>query len=69
METEDGRISVSQDGQSWFALTNVLADAFVPTLGRIYTPDENIQGYELEATENLSTYSLASVTGQVYVDE
>ncbi|NNE46427.1 MAG: LPS export ABC transporter periplasmic protein LptC [Rhodothermales bacterium] len=40
-----------------------------PGFARIYTPDENIQGYELEATENLSSYSLASVTGQVYVDE
>ncbi len=42
---------------------------YAPGFVRIYTPDENIQGYELESTKNLSTYSLTRVTGQVYIDE
>jgi LPS export ABC transporter protein LptC len=42
---------------------------YAPGFVRIFTPDENIQGYELESTKNLSSYSLARVTGQVYVDE
>jgi LPS export ABC transporter protein LptC len=43
----------------------IMAPGFV----RIYTPEENIQGYELESTKDLSSYSLARVTGQVYVEE
>ncbi len=42
---------------------------YAPGFARIFTPDENIQGYELEATRDLSRYNLARVTGQVYVEE
>ena len=42
---------------------------YAPGFVRIFTPDENIQGYELESTKDLATYSLSRVTGQVYVDE
>jgi hypothetical protein len=37
---EAGLVSVSQDGVHWIALTNgPYADAFAPTLGRVYDPD------------------------------
>ncbi len=38
-----------------------------PRFVRITTPDEQIQGYNLMADEDLSTYTLARVTGQVTV--
>ena len=38
--TEPGRVSVSQDGQTWYAFdTGPYADDFAPTLGRTYDPD------------------------------
>lgn len=47
------------------------ADRKVRTPGfvRIRTPKERIQGYELEADENLATYTLRRVTGQVTVED
>ncbi len=47
------------------------ADRKVRTSGfvRITTPREHIQGYELDAEEDLEHYSLARVTGQVLVEE
>ncbi len=40
-----------------------------PGFVRITTPTERIQGYNLVADEDLETYSLARVTGQVEVEE
>jgi LPS export ABC transporter protein LptC len=40
-----------------------------PGFVRITTPKEQIQGYELDADEDLEHYSLARVTGQVLVQE
>lgn len=40
-----------------------------PGFVRIHTPKERIQGYNLVADEDLETYSLARVTGQVEVEE
>lgn len=40
-----------------------------PEFVRIVTPRERVQGYNLEADENLETYTLARVTGQVTVEE
>ena len=40
-------------------------DGFV----RITTPEERLQGYELVADENLDTYRLARITGQVTVED
>jgi LPS export ABC transporter protein LptC len=47
------------------------ADRQVRTPGftRITTPTEQIQGYGLVADENLDTYSLARITGQVTVED
>lgn len=36
---------------------------------RINTPTENIQGYDLNADENLENYQIARVTGQAVVDD
>lgn len=46
-------------------------DRMVRTPGfvRIETPTERIQGYSLVADEDLETYSLARVTGQVTIDD
>ncbi len=40
-----------------------------PHFVRIITPTERIQGYELQADENLDTYTIARVTGMVIVEE
>jgi len=47
------------------AARRLRTDGFV----RITSPDEQIQGYRLDADENLDTYSLARITGQVRVEE
>lgn len=40
-----------------------------PGFVRIETPKERVQGYALEADENLETYTLRRMTGQVTVEE
>jgi LPS export ABC transporter protein LptC len=40
-----------------------------PGFVRITTPKEHVQGFELEADENLEHYTLARVTGQVLVED
>ena len=40
-----------------------------PGFVRIRTPKENVQGYNLVADEDLETYTLARVTGQVTYEE
>ena len=47
------------------AARRLRTDGFV----RITTPDEQLQGYRLDADESLDTYSLARITGQVRVEE
>jgi LPS export ABC transporter protein LptC len=40
-----------------------------PGFVRIMTPNERIQGYQLEADEDLDTYRLANITGRVEVED
>ena len=40
-----------------------------PGFTRITTPTETLQGFQLEADEDLDTYSLARISGQVMVEE
>ena len=40
-----------------------------PGFVRIETPDERVQGYNLTADEDLTTYTLARVTGQVTTED
>lgn len=40
-----------------------------PGFVRIETPEERVQGYNLTADEDLTTYTLARVTGQVTVED
>lgn len=47
------------------AARRLRTDGFV----QITAPDEQIQGYRLDADEDLDTYSLARITGQVQVEE
>ena len=63
--TDTGR-RLETEQLSWDEDSDMIS---APGFVRIYTPEENIQGYELESTKDLSTYSLARVTGQVYVEE
>ena len=53
-----------------FLIWNEL-DRRVKTSGFVHikTPRENIQGYNLDADENLENYEIARVTGQTIVDE
>ncbi|MDX1429817.1 MAG: LPS export ABC transporter periplasmic protein LptC [Rhodothermales bacterium] len=42
---------------------------YAPGFAKLRTTDRYIQGYELEATEDLASYSMARVTGEVEVEE
>ncbi len=50
----------------WFEREQVLR---TPGFVRIETPDEQVQGYALEADEGLDEYALRSMTGRVTVRE
>ena len=50
----------------WFEREEVLR---TPGFVRISTPDEQVQGYALEADERLDEYTLRSMTGRVTVRE
>lgn len=50
----------------WLEETKMI---YAPGFAKLYTDDRYIQGYELEASENLSSYTMARVTGQVEVEE
>ncbi len=63
--TEEGR-RVETEHLFWNEDTEMI---HAPGFAQVYAPDEFIQGYELEAREDLSSYSLARVTGHVFVDE
>ncbi len=46
VESEQGKVSVSQDGVIWYSFENgPWADSFAPTLGRVYDPNEPNEGY------------------------
>lgn len=46
VESELGRVSVSQDGLTWYSFEHgPWADSFAPTLGRVYNPNEPNTGY------------------------
>ena len=53
-----------------FLIWNEL-DRRVKTSGFVHitTPRENIQGYNLDADENLENYEIAQVTGQTIVND
>ena len=50
----------------WFEDTRTLE---TPGFVRIITPTEHVQGYDLEADEDLEKYTLKRMTGQVTVEE
>ncbi len=46
VKSEQGKVSVSQDGVIWYSFENgPWADSFAPTLGRVYNPNEPNTGY------------------------
>lgn len=44
-------------------------NVFAPGFVRIVTPQERLEGYNLDADENLDNYRLARVTGQAQIEE
>lgn len=65
VETESGeRLETEQ--LNWDEESEMI---FAPGFARIFVSDGVYQGYELEAAKDLSTYSLARPTGQMYVDD
>ena len=50
----------------WLENTKML---YAPGFAKLYEKESYIQGYEMEATEDLSSYTMARVTGQVEVEE
>lgn len=63
--TPTGR-RLESDDLTWFeAERKVRTSGFV----RIETPTENIQGYNLEADEDLTNYTLRRITGQIEITE
>lgn len=65
VRTETGKTLRSEE------LTWDEADARLRTDGfvSITTPEEQLQGYRLDADEDLDTYTLARITGQVQVED
>ena len=65
VETETGK-TLRSEALTWDEADRRLrTDGFV----RITTPTERLQGYRLVADEDLETYTLARITGQVTVEE
>ncbi len=44
-ETDEGGVSVSQDGVTWHAFVSNRCDRFMPTLGRVYDPGHTYSGH------------------------
>lgn len=65
VQTETGKTLRSEQLTWDEARRSLRTDGFV----RITTPDERLQGYRLVSDENLETYTLARITGQVTVEE
>lgn len=65
VQTETGK-TLRTEALTWDeAARRLRTDGFV----RITSPDEQIQGYRLDADEDLDSYALARITGQVRVEE
>ena len=65
VRTETGK-TLRSEALTWDeAAARLRTDGFV----RITTPDEQLQGYRLDADEDLDTYTLARITGQVQVED
>lgn len=65
VHTETGKTLRSEELTWDEAARRLRTDGFV----RITTPEEQLQGYRLDADENLDTYTLAQITGQVLVED
>lgn len=65
VETPDDK-TLQSEHLVWFETDRTLR---TPGFVRIRTPQERVQGYELVADENLETYTLRRMTGQVTVEE
>ncbi len=65
VQTETGKTLRSEQLTWDEADRSLRTDGFV----QITTPDERLQGYRLTADEDLETYTLARITGQVTVGE
>lgn len=65
VQTETGKTLRAEELTWDEAARRLRTDGFV----RITSPDEQIQGYRLDADEDLDTYSLARITGQVRVED
>lgn len=65
VQTETGKTLRSEELTWDEAAGRLRTDGFV----RITTPEEQLQGYRLDADENLDTYTLARITGQVRVED
>lgn len=63
--TPDDKVLTSEH-LVWFENERTLR---TPGFVRIRTPQERVQGYDLEADENLDTYTLRRMTGQVTVED
>lgn len=73
VDARDDVVVVTRDGKRlecehliWWEEERTI---YTPGFVRITTPKERIRGYELDADENLDTYRLARVTGQVTLEE
>lgn len=62
---DDGK-SLETEHLYWLEDTKML---YAPGFAKLFDTDRYIQGYDLEATEDLSSYTLARVTGEVPVEE
>lgn len=65
VQTETGKTLRSEELTWDEAARRLRTEGFV----RITTPDEQLQGYRLDAEESLDTYTLARITGQVRVED
>ena len=65
VETHDDRLLETEQLEWLETERKVRTDGFV----RITTPTENIQGYELDADEDLQNYELSRVSGEVDINE
>lgn len=65
VRTESGKTLRSEELTWDEAGRSLQTDGFV----QITTPDEDLQGYRLVSDEDMETYTLARITGQVKVEE
>ena len=65
VETRENKRLETED-LFWYEVDRVVR---TPGFTRIQTPTETIQGYRLVADENLDTYELEQISGQVTIEE